>query len=124
MAKKTNAAAAATKSADDKAAKRKARMEALKNRPAEQRTNSKQVDIVKISDTQEVKTFAYPIKSHGRSVGVLIKDVAIVDGNIVSVSNTFVPGELVAKVKKGHGVIVSQKAAKKGSKEEETEDED
>ena len=32
----------------EKEAKRKARMEALKNRPAEQRPNSKQIDVIKI----------------------------------------------------------------------------
>ena len=43
----------------DKAAKRKARMEALKNRPAEQRPNSKQIDIIKVSDTSVVKNYGY-----------------------------------------------------------------
>ena len=43
MADKKKKAAAPV---DEKAAKRKARMEALKNRPAEQRANSKQIDVI------------------------------------------------------------------------------
>ena len=61
----------------------------------------------------------------------MVTSVAVEDGKVVSTSNTFIPGELAVKVKKGHGNIVAQKAAK-GSKdveeadseENETEDED
>ena len=112
--KETKKAADATK-AEEKAAKRKARMEALKNRPAEQRPNSKQVDIIKVSENQVVKTYAMPVKVKHRSIGVLVTSVAIEDGKVTSTSNAFIPGELAVKVKKGHGNIVAQKAAK-GSK--------
>ena len=101
--------------AEEKAAKRKARMEALKNRPAEQRPNSKQVDIIQVSENQVVKTYAMPVKVKHRSIGVLVTSVAIEDGKVTSTSNAFIPGELAVKVKKGHGNIVAQKAAK-GSK--------
>ena len=40
----------------EKEAKRKARMEALKNRPAEQRPNSKQIDVIKINDNPKFRT--------------------------------------------------------------------
>lgn len=127
--KETKKAADATK-AEEKAAKRKARMEALKNRPAEQRPNSKQVDIIQVSENQVVKTYAMPVKVKHRSIGVLVTSVAIEDGKVTSTSNAFIPGELAVKVKKGHGNIVAQKAAKgsKGadtdSEENENEDED
>lgn len=120
--KETNKAADATK-AEEKAAKRKARMEALKNRPAEQRPNSKQVDIIQVSENQVVKTYAMPVKVKHRSIGVMVTSVAIEDGKVVSTSNTFIPGELAVKVKKGHGNIVAQKAAK-GSKGAEDADSD
>lgn len=120
--KETKKAADATK-AEEKAAKRKARMEALKNRPAEQRPNSKQVDIIQVSENQVVKTYAMPVKVKHHSVGVMVTSVAIEDGKVVSTSNTFIPGELAVKVKKGHGNIVAQKAAK-GSKGAEDADSD
>ena len=120
--KETKKAADATK-AEEKAAKRKARMEALKNRPAEQRPNSKQVDIIKVSENQVVKTYAMPVKVKHRSIGVLVTSVAIEDGKVTSNSNAFIPGELAVKVKKGHGNIVAQKAAK-GSKGADTDSEE
>ena len=127
--KETKKVEDATK-AEEKAAKRKARMEALKNRPAEQRPNSKQVDIIQVSENQVVKTYAMPVKVKHRSIGVLVTSVAIEDGKVTSTSNAFIPGELAVKVKKGHGNIVAQKAAKgsKGaytdSEENDNEDED
>lgn len=120
--KDTKKAADATK-AEEKAAKRKARMEALKNRPAEQRPNSKQVDIIQVSENQVVKTYAMPVKVKHRSIGVLVTSVAIEDGKVTSTSNAFIPGELAVKVKKGHGNIVAQKAAK-GSKGADTDSDD
>ena len=118
----TEATAAASK-AEEKAAKRKARMEALKNRPAGQRPNSKQVDIIQVSENQEVRVYANPVKVKHRSIGVIITSVAVEDGKVTSVSNTFVPGELAVKVKKGHGNIVAQKAAKGHADEAEDEEE-
>ena len=121
--KETKKAEDATK-AEEKAAKRKARMEALKNRPAEQRPNSKQVDIIKVSENQVVKTYAMPVKVKHRSIGVLVTSVAIEDGKVTSTSNAFIPGELAVKVKKGHGNIVAQKAAKGSKDVEETDSEE
>lgn len=122
-AKKENKKAAA--SVDEaKAAKRKARMEALKNRPIEQRPNSKQVDVIQVSDNQVVKTYAMPVKVKHRSIGVQVTSVAIEDGKVISVSSNFIPGELAVKVKKGHGNIVAQKAAKGHAQETEENDED
>ena len=112
-------------SAEEKAAKRKARMEALKNRPEEQRPNGKQMDVIKLDEHNEVRKYAAPVKIKGRSIGCLITTIALVDGMVVSVSETFVPGEVVAKVKKGHGTLTAQKAKKnKGSDAEEDEDEE
>ena len=56
-------------SVDEKAAKRKARMEALKNRPAEQRPNSKQIDIIPTENGGCVKNFGYPLKANGKHIG-------------------------------------------------------
>lgn len=112
-------------SAEEKAAKRKARMEALKNRPEEQRPNGKQMDVIKIDEHNEIRKYAAPVKVKGRSIGCLITTVALVDGTVVSVSETFMPGEVVVKVKKGHGNLVGQKNKKsKGSDEEEDDEED
>lgn len=104
-----------------KAAKRKARMEALKNRPAEQRPNGKQIDVIKISDDSVVKNFGYAIKNKAGHVGVLVTSVVEVKGEAVSSSVTFIPGELTVKAKKGHGTIGGVKA-KKAKDEEEEED--
>lgn len=123
MAKKTTKKAEV--SAEEKAAKKKARMEALKNRPAGQRCNSKQFDVI-VTETGKIETFGYPVKVKGRSVGVYTTTIAYNKaGEVVSVSNSFIPGELTIKAKKGHGVITGQKSKKKGSEaEEEEEDED
>lgn len=113
---------------EEKAAKRKARMEALKNRPKEQRPNGKQMDIIRVDENNEIRKYAAPIKVHGRSIGVAVTTVALVKGQVVSVAEAFIPGELMVKVKNGHGNIVAQKASKskKGEEideeEEETED--
>jgi len=104
-----------------KAAKRKARQEALKNRPAGQRTNSKMIDIIDCGNGKTVKNYGYPVKTKGTSQGILVTSVVEVDGNPVSTSVTFVPGNLTIKSKKGHGMIVSPKAKK--SKEAEVTDE-
>lgn len=124
MAKKTKPAA--DPKAEEKAAKRKARMEALKNRPAEQRPNSKQIDIIADGEGY-VKTFGYPLKAKGVHIGVLVTSVAYdAKGNVLSSHTAFVPGDLTVKVKKGHGTIVAakykteeQKAAKKNKKSKE-----
>ena len=120
MAKKKEEKKAAVDPA--KAAKRKARMEALKNRPAEQRPNSKQIDIIKVSDTSVVKNYGYAIKNKEGHVGVLVTSVVEVNGEAVSTSVTFIPGNLAVKAKKGHGTIGGVKIKK--AKVDEDEDED
>ena len=110
-------------SAEEKAAKRKARMEAIKNRPAGQRCNSKQFDVIE-TETGKIETYGYVVKVKGRSVGIYTTTVAYNKaGEVVSVSNSFVPGELTIKAKKGHGVIAGQKPGK-GSKDEDEDDEE
>ena len=105
---------------EEKAAKKAARMEALKNRPAEQRPNSKQIDIIKVSDTSVVKNYGYAIKNKEGHVGVLVTSVVEVKGEAVSTSVTFIPGNLAVKAKKGHGTIGGVKTKK--SKDEDDED--
>ena len=118
---------------DEKAAKRKARMEALKNRPAEQRPNSKQIDIIPTETGGCVKNFGYPLKANGKHIGVLVTSVAYdANGNVLSSNVALVPGDLTVKAKKNHGTIVAakykteeqkaKKKSKKAAKEEEDED--
>ena len=124
MADKKKKAAAPV---DEKAAKRKARMEALKNRPIEQRPNSKQIDVFNAGDTGCVKNFGYPIKAKGVHIGVLVTSIAYDgNGNVLSSNIEFVPGDLTVKAKKGHGTIIAakykteeQKAKKKSKKAKE-----
>lgn len=131
MATKKNSKAEDAKKKAEKDAKRKARMEALKNRPAEQRPNSKQIDVIELGDGKVVKNYGYPIKSKTTHVGVLVTSVVMDGDKVISESVTFVPGNLTVKAKKGHGTICSPKAKKENSKgeeeveeveEEETED--
>lgn len=120
MATKNNKKAAADpKSSEEKAAKRKARIEALKNRPAVQRPNSKQIDVIEFGDGTKVMNFGYAIKNKEGHRGVLITSVVCVNDQPTSTSVTFVPGNLMVKSKKGHGVITSPKVKKAGKEEEE-----
>lgn len=119
MAKKKEAAKKAID--PEKAAKRKARLEALKNRPAEQRPNSRQIDIIDLGNGSTVKNFGYPIKNKNGHQGVLITSVVEKEGEILSTSVTFVPGNLTVKVKKGHGALVNPKA--KNEAEEDSDGE-
>lgn len=127
MAKKEKKAEATAKkekkvmTPEEKAAKKKARMEAIKNRPAEQRPNSKQVDIIDLGDGNVIKNFGYPVKQKNNHIGVLITSVAIKNGEVVSTSTSFVPGDLTVKSKKNHGTICGAKH-KGASEEEESED--
>lgn len=105
----------------EKAAKRKARMEALKNRPAEQRPNSKQIDVIKINDKSEVLNYGYAVKNKEGYQGVVVTSVLVIDGKPTSTSVTFVPGNLTVKSKKGHGIICNPKAKKAKDEEEEEE---
>lgn len=107
-----------------KEAKRKARMEALKNRPAEQRPNSKQIDVIKINEKSEVRNYGYAVKNKEGYQGVVVTSVLVIDGKPTSTSVTFVPGNLTVKSKKGHGIICNPKAKKAKGEEEEAGDED
>lgn len=109
-------------SAEEKAAKKKARMEAIKNRPAGQRCNSKQVDVIE-TENGTVETWGYPVVAAARKhIGVLtttiVKDK---DGNVTSTASTWVPGDITVKSKKGHGIITGVKSKKE--KEEDTDTE-
>lgn len=108
-------------SAEEKAAKKKARMEAIKNRPAGQRCNSKQVDVIETGNGT-VETWGYPVVAARKHIGVLtttiVKDK---EGKVISTSSTWVPGDLTIKAKKGHGTITGVKDKKK--KEEDTDTE-
>lgn len=110
--------------------KKKARMEALKNRPEGQRTNSKQCDVIETTKGV-VKTYAMPVKGFGVVLTMVAEDK---DGNVVSTAITTLAGYTV-KSKKGHGTLkvgvpgMGKKG--KGAKEaevdedgEEDEDED
>lgn len=98
--------------AEEKAAKRKARMEAIKNRPAIQRPNSKQIDVIEGVDTV-IENYGYAIKSKKTYVGVLVTSVVKdKEGHILNSSVTFVPGKLTVKSKKNHGTICSPKEKK------------
>lgn len=105
----------------EKEAKRKARMEALKNRPAEQRPNSKQIDIIKLDEDGKkvVKNFGYSIKNKEGYQGVLVTSVLEVEGTPVNTSVAFVPGNLTVKAKKGHGTICAPKNKKAKDDEED-----
>lgn len=108
-------------SAEEKAAKKKARLEAIKNRPAGQRCNSKQVDVIE-TENGTVETWGYPVVAARKHIGVLtttiVKDK---EGKIISTSSTWVPGDLTIKAKKGHGTITGVKSKKE--KEEDTDTE-
>lgn len=110
----------------EKEAKRKARMEALKNRPAEQRPNSKQIDIIKLDEEGEkvVKNFGYAIKNKDGYHGVLVTSVLEVEGTPVNTSVAFVPGNLTVKAKKGHGTICAPKNKKAKDDEEDDSSEE
>jgi hypothetical protein len=109
-------------SAEEKAAaKKKARLEAIKNRPAGQRCNSKQVDVIETKNGT-VETWGYPVVAARKHIGVLtttiVKDK---DGNVISTASTWVPGDLTIKAKKGHGIFTGVKSKKE--KEEDTDTE-
>lgn len=105
-----------------KEAKRKARMEALKNRPAEQRPNSKQIDVIKIDEKSEVRNYGYAVKNKEGYQGVVVTSVLVIEGKPATTSVTFVPGNLTVKSKKGHGIICNPKSKKDKAEAEAEED--
>ena len=117
---------AETKEAKDpeKEAKKLARMEKLKNRPAGQRPNSKQIDVIDLGDGNVVKNFGYPIKNKEGHVGVVVTSIAMKGKDIVSTSVSFIAGSLTVKAKKEHGTICSPKSKKDKGGEEDEEGED
>ena len=82
MATKKNAKAAPAKEAkkgmtpEEKAAKKKARLEAIKNRPAEQRQNSKTIDVIPTENGGKVLNYGHPVKVGGTYIGVLVTSFA------------------------------------------------
>ena len=110
-------------SAEEKAAKKKARLEAIKNRPAGQRCNSKQIDVIE-TENGTVETWGYSVVAAARKhIGVLTTTIVKgKDGNVISTASTWVPGDITVKSKKGHGIITGVKSKKE--KEEEEEDTD
>lgn len=105
-----------------KEAKRKARMEVLKNRPAEQRPNSKQIDVIKINEKSEVRNYGYAVKNKEGYQGVVVTSVLVIDGKPATTSVTFVPGNFTVKSKKGHGIICNPKSKKDKEDAEDSED--
>lgn len=103
--------------------KKKARLEAIKNRPEGQRTNSKQCDVIETTKGV-VKTYAMPVKGFGVVLTTVAEDK---DGNVVSTAITTLAGYTV-RSKKGHGTLkagvlgVGKKG--KGAKEEEVDEDD
>lgn len=103
--------------------KKKARLEAIKNRPGGQRTNSKQCDVIETTKGV-VKTYAMPVKGFGVVLTTVAEDK---DGNVVSTAITTLAGYTV-KSKKGHGTLkagvpgVGKKG--KGAKEADVDDDD
>ena len=122
MAKKQEKKKAMT--AEEKAAKKKARLEAIKNRPAIQRPNSKQIDVIEGKNTV-IENYGYAIKQKKEYVGVLVTSVVKnKDGEILSSSVAFVPGKLTVKSKKNHGIICSPKEKKVKVDDEDVEEGD
>ena len=108
---------------EERAARREARKEAIKNRPAGQRTNSKQIDIIELENGQKVLTYGYPVVAKRQHIGVLVTSVVLdAEGSVAGVSTNFVGGNLTVKAKKGHGVITAPKT--KGEAADADEDED
>lgn len=111
-------------SAEEKAAKKKARLEAIKNRPAGQRCNSKQIDVIE-TENGTVETWGYPVVAAARKhIGVLTTTIVKgKDGNVISTASTWVPGDITVKSKKGHGIITGVKSKKEKEEEEDTDTE-
>ena len=78
-----------------------ARQEAIKNRPAGQRCNSKQIDVIE-TENGTVETWGYPVVAARKHIGVLTTTIVKgKDGNVISTASTWVPGDITVKSKKG-----------------------
>lgn len=126
MATKKKVAAPANDEAKAaKDAKRKARMEALKNRPAGQRANSKSIDVIEGQNGTKVTNYGHVVKAGNVNLGVLVTSVVTdAKGNILSTSTTFVPGEVTIKAKKGHGNFARPKHKNHGDAEDAEDEAD
>ena len=124
--KKAKEAAKSEKKVKDpeKEAKRKARMEALKNRPEGQRPNSKQIDVIEVGKNSKVFNFGYPIKNKEGYQGVLVTSVLTEGDKVIGSSVSFVAGNLTVKSKKGHGTICSPKNKKNKEEDSDSDKED
>lgn len=122
MAKKLKESKEKEGNKDEKLAKRKARLEALKNRPAGQRPNSKQMDIIDLGNGNVIKNYGYPIKNNTGHFGILITSVLFNGDKVISNSTAFVPGNITIKVKKGHGQITTPKSKRDSKESEENEE--
>ena len=112
-------------SAEEKAAKRKERMEAIKNRPAGQRPNSKQLDVIAMEDGSSVRNYGQVVKNREGFLGVLVTSVVVdAKGSVIGTSVTFVPGNLTVKAKKGHGTFSTPEVKDKAEGGEDDYDED
>ena len=108
------------KPVDDKAAKKAARMERLKNRPEGQRENSKQIDVIPF-DGGQIQVFAAPVRKYGCIITAIALDS---EGQPVSVSVSHLGG-FKPKSKKGHGsLVLGIPGVKKGKGEDESEEEE
>ena len=105
------------------AAKKEARKEALKNRPAGQRPNSKQIDVI-ATGKNSVVVYGASVRKTGTLVTTIVLDEKC---NAISAASTFVPGVKV-KVKKEHGAlqpgVAGEGKKKKGEDADSEEDED
>lgn len=109
---------------EEKAAKKKARQEALKNRPAGQRQNSKSLDVIPTENGGKVMNYGHQVKAGRVTLGILVTSVAYdANGNVIGTSTTFVPGDLAIRGKKGHGNFAKTKH-KKGEEEDTDEAEE
>lgn len=104
---------------EERLAKKKARLEAIKNRPHIQRPNSRQVDIIELENGGKVMNFAALVRNYGSIITSVAMDK---DGNVVSTSITTVKG-LKPKVKKGHGSLALLDSSNDVFEEVEREDE-
>lgn len=107
---------------EERKAKAQARKEKMAALPAEQRENSKSIDVIKGTDGSKVVVYAQTI----RKFGVIITPVAFdAEGNIINVGGTVTLAGYKPKSKKGHGNLVAGvPGLGKGKAEEEDTEED
>lgn len=104
---------------EEQIAKKKARMEAIKNRPPGQRTNSKQIDVIELPNGGKVMNYGYPV----RGLGTLVTSVSVNSkGEVTSTAMVLVPGFTV-KSKKGHGSLKPFKGGAADVEEPDTDNE-